>query len=827
MERGVILCERGQVEQGVHSFVRALEQAAPEEADLERSLRLLLAGWGPLLHPRRAVLELGPQEEDQDLHADGIHFSPDGKTLATVSSKGQLRLWDAATGRPVSRIISLRGESNRVLFSPDSRRLLIGTEGRTFHFYDAGTGRPVAAALRSPGPLLGVAFGPAGDLLAAGKDRKLYRWRPGSDSPGAPVPLPGDWLAFNPSGTLAAVLTRESGVVLVEAAGGKRRGKPLPGKAAWALFSPDGKIILTDSGKGGIRAWEVDTGKALGKPLPAAAALSPDGRTVLGITDETAAQLFNTATGEPLGAPLEHVRQVERVAFGPDGRSVLTTSRGEIFLWDPTGGGQRGRPLLHRNQVSAVAYSPDGRTVASGGLFDARVFLWDVDAAHSFSAPLPHPGGVDRLAVSRDGRQLLTACSSSPRPEVRIRTDGGGPRIPGIRSSLHPSTEVRLWDLATGRQVAGPLREGQVERLTEDGLHCLTRARGGGLQLWDVRQGQRVGRPWKLSGGGKELVLSPDNSRAAEVVKPASGRGKQSVRLWDMATGRLVGKALEHPGTIEAVAFSPDGRTILTGGGWANPALLPLENWDGSEDYLKRIRRGEEELRKRGEVLRRGEVRFWDAATGQPRGAVLNQKNGVQAVAFSPDGAIALLRSGAEWWCLDVARGTVFADALHRRGQVQALSPDAKHVLLTRKGQEARLWELRKGQAAGPPLRDPGPLDVVAFSPDGRLLLLVNHTERARFWDPFTGLPVGPFLPHEQVNAIAFSRDGRSCFTAGEDGRVCRWRVPAPMVGPLERIRLWAQVHTAMETDDSGAAESLTWQRLEELWQKLQREPPR
>ena len=817
MERGVVLCQGGQVEQGIHSFVRALEQLDNEEPDLERSLRLLVAGWGPLLHPLRAVLPLCPQTEEAP-QTRAVGFSPDSRTVATLSDR-DVRLWQAGTGQAIGKPLVVQGRL--FAFSRDSRRLLVVTDQKALHLLDARTAATIVPAPMHPGPIQAVVFTPTGDLLAAGEDRKVYRWRPGTAGAGEVPALPGDWLAFSADGALVAVQTRAPAVLVLDTTRLLPRGKPLPGKTGSVEFSPDGSTVLIDAGPG-WRAWDVATGTPRGKPLRAAAVvLSPDGRAAAGITDEVTVRLFDTKTGQPLGEPMEHVRQVNRVLFDPAGRSVLTTTLdSEVFLWGPRSGGSLGRPLLHRNRVCAAAFSPDGRTVLTADLFDTQAYLWDVARRSPVGKALRHPGGVDRLVVSPDAARLLSASAGKPRPEVTVRLDGGGPRMPGLRGHLHPADQARLWDLASGKLLSGPLGDGPVRHLATDARHFLVADQQRSLRLWDVVAAGPVGQAPPLAAE----VYSPDGKRAVEL--PRNQAGQRSVaRLLDTRTGQQVGQVLRHPGAILAAAFSSDGSALVTAGTWDHPELLPIHNWDGSEEYLQKMKRREKELRQRGEVLHRGEAAVWLAANGARRGEVLTFPTPIREVRLSSGARMALLVGDEGLWCLDLDKGTTFASEVYRHGRVRELSPDGRYALLMRQGGAARLWDLHRGRPAGEPLRNPGALDQVAFSPSGRLLLVVNETARARFWDTLSGLPVGLPLPHRQVNAVAVTPDGSTCLTAGEDGRVLRWRVAEPVRGSPRRVRLWAEVHTALATDDSGALDALTWQRRDQLWQELQREP--
>ena len=109
-------------------------------------------------------------------------------------------------------------------------------------------------------------------------------------------------------------------------------------------------------------------------------------------------------------------------------------------------------------------------------------------------------------------------------------------------------------------------------------------------------------------------------------------------------------------------------------------------------------------------------ARLWDVATGQPIGLPFRHDYPVWAVAFSPDGQTILTGSGDdEPFYADHDRWTVATDSGGRRFHGGAAS----------KG-EARLWDLRTGKQEGAPLPHPGSVASVQFSRDGRLLLTVG-----------------------------------------------------------------------------------------------------
>ena len=164
---------------------------------------------------------------------------------------------------------------------------------------------------------------------------------------------------------------------------------------------------------------------------------------------------------------------------------------------------------------------------------------------------------------------------------------------------------------------------------------------------------------------------------------PGSGRGVQpgqqdradrqhqdrTARLWDATTGRPLGLPMIHQGALQAVAFSPDGKTVLT----------------GSTDKTARL---------------------WDAATGRPFGLPMTHQGAVWAVAFSPDGKTVLTGSEdrtARLWDAATGRPLGLPMTSSWPGLAVAFSPDGKTVLTGSWDRTARLWDAATGRPLGPP----------------------------------------------------------------------------------------------------------------------------
>jgi RNA polymerase sigma factor (sigma-70 family) len=663
--------------------------------------------------PEAALLRLGTRRFRHPGTALALALSPDEKTVLTIGSEG-LFAWDGATGKEhwsvrgrdhFETLTFSVGESQLIVL-PGSQRAVTAT-ATGFVLWDLATGKSEIRTAGPAGPAAPAGLGRrrrdgfrAVDVAKVGKTLAL-----GSPTEIVLCDLDGKErtrIAIRP-------VARQNATI-------DNRLLPLDG-FGYPHFAPDGKslAVITSDDPEVVRLCDLDGGEvrriSLSK-LYLDSAFSPDGKLLAVAERDDTVRVYETATGErKYEWPVKITRQqanenyIFTIRFSPDGRTVAAAASDKlIHLWDPATGKKLGELEGHAWYPRGLAFTKDSKTLYSTG-WDGDIRRWDVAARKQ----LPLPQGIRGTALA----------AASPDGKTVIYADG--------------DHNLRLVDAATGAErsvITIPGLDPDQVAFRADAKQMAVGGKAGTnvvVAVVDLST-RKVLKRFEWPKGNdphasvEDLAFSPDGRRLAAITFRQS-----TVRVWDLTAGKdpVIFRHLEG----YSLSFSPDGRTLITGG------------WDKM-------------------------IRFWDPADGKLKKEFLavlpdnvRRAGGrddvrVFAVAYSPDGTrIAGADLGGRLWIWD-------ADTMKPRAITET--------------------------------KDIPRYNTLAWSPDGLWVATGGAVGKVFVWDGWSGQLVWDRGKHRtNLFRVSFGKDDRTLVSGADDGLGYRWDLRPKDVPNEKPAALW------------------------------------
>ncbi|MCT2544744.1 WD40 repeat domain-containing protein [Streptomyces atratus] len=488
-------------------------------------------------------------------------FSRDSRTLAVICDNGVVSLWDITRPGQPRRAGSLRspdvsGRPGGADFSPDGTLLAVGryappdasqAHGSLVLWDIRDRARPTLLKVRrNVYDSTSVRFAPDGRTLVS--------------STGI--------VSFRDDAVNSDSVTHTSGATLwdVSRSAALRRLTRLPRVDEDPSFSRDGRLLVTRRHRT-VQIWDVKT-PATPRELSSWTAhkdyvttveFSPDGRTLAtGSADRTIALWDVSDRAHPTeSARLNgHTSTVETLRFTADGHSIVSADWDRIIQWDPVGGGlpRAVATLGGKTSLTSAAFTPDGRTLATAG-YDQAVTLYDmsVPTGPRRTAAAAMPGFVTDIAISSDGR-LLAAGDRLGNVLIWDIRDRARPRkVTDLSRDTDPITSV---DFGKGG-----------ESVIVSGAE--TYFSPGRATMWDIRE---HGRPRAVGTFNDVSTVQAAHFGAKGTLVALPG---SSTFLWPADNSY---EAVELEDSNGSSAFSPDGRTLATGGSQHDIILWDIED---------------------------------------------------------------------------------------------------------------------------------------------------------------------------------------------------------------------------------------------------------
>jgi WD40 repeat protein len=614
-------------------------------------------------------------------------LSPDGKWVATGSTNGDVKIWDARSGDQSGKARQHRGKVLALSFSADGKYLATGcgrqpdarqSEEGVVHFYSVDKPEPIWwRPINSPATA--VAISPDNQVVVGGGyDVRFWTSAKGNeigrgdntDSMARIVfdPKVSDQLIIcNPSGSLALLNSHEF-----------NRNNEHLSPQGWVVgtgFRPDG-LVFTANVDGTIRLWH------------------PPKRT------------FELRTFRP-----EKGNGVLCVDFRPDGQAIaLGTRDGLVYYYPSLDGKAQAAEFVaasdpasrQRMQIIDVRFSDDGR----------RIFARDIHLRSFVFAPnnpkTSLSNKLDFLALAADGRTALQQNAKDFTYNLRdIDSDQNIGRPFVIERKLWPTistTDVDDEFLLRVKPADISLDRSRVVMIDHDGL----------AHLVDTNSGRAVGEPFKheiegVQDGIRSVAFSPTG-------KYVLTRSPRAHAVWSAETGALIDIQHNRIG-VQVSRFSPNGNLVLAGTNFNSgqvwnlegKPMLPLPILHGSQVWgINANADGSAIVTASYDRT----ARLWDTATSKQLGPSMAHLVGVSDAMFAPDGTMVLTGSWDGTACLwpvpkplpdDEPRITAWIETMTGlRVSENGAAEKGLAVLMTAKEWNARKIDLDK--LGGPPI---------------------------------------------------------------------------------------------------------------------------
>jgi WD40 repeat protein len=343
-----------------------------------------------------------------------------------------------------------------------------------------------------------------------------------------------------------------------------------------------------------------------------------------------------------------------------------------------------------------------------------------------------HPAYANKHIFVRNDRELVCASLAAEQP-IATNTQAAAPKI-----------SSRVLAGTTGPETI----QAQSLAISSDGLMLALGSGWGTVKLIELSTGKELPAPAPHNDWVCAVAFSPDGkllvSAGGSEFTPARNGNRTSaeIKLWDVTKRAERGRLVGHTNKIFSAVFSPDGTTLAT----------------GSADQS---------------------VRLWDVEAMKERAALKGHTDAIRCVAFSSDGnTLASASSDRTVKLWNTATGTEIGSLKGHEEEVLsvAISPNGHTIATGSADWTVRLWDMptRREQAVLKGHR--GAVYCVVFSSDGRTLATGSGDETIKLWNVAARSETSMLRGHDSgVSAIAFVPGEKALVSAGVDDAVRIW----------------------------------------------------
>ncbi|BBM86652.1 protein kinase domain-containing protein [Candidatus Uabimicrobium amorphum] len=572
-----------------------------------------------------------------------ISFSPDGNFLVFNTCNNSLLIHDLITKK--DRKVTFPSRVDSVTFSPDGKYVAVGLENNKVYLYDIDQdvkylfeghcGSIEQVVFNCQGTLLAsaakdfkikiwdlsthqllhtfeghnalinaIAFSPDGTILvSASCDRAVRTWNISTKQ--QELLFEGTFysVAFHPNQNSVALASKDNDVIIVNLET-KQEEYKFRGHCDYVFstaFSKDGKYLASASCDKSVKIWNFETRKQVYAIEETffynSIAFNPNYETIACNSENYTTKMWKLGKNKPVHNFRGHSDYILSVLF--EGQFVVSGSWDTtVRIWDTTNK-HATKVVTCGSPVNSISLNRDNTLVAAGT--HNAIELYNIQTLQKVSVLEGHSGPLSSLVFSADNNYII---SGSLDTTIRIWDIGSKKEMSILNDhsdyikslALHPNGKtlfsgswdktVRVWDLEKRTSSIFDTHDSPVDSITisPDGL--LLASLGKTVKLWDIQKNKQILVIALESSEVVSLAFSPRNSLIA------LGLENGNILLQEIITGKQVFSFEGHNESVKSIAFSKDGKYIVSGSSdhivkiWRLPRI---ELFKYSETFNKNI----------------------------------------------------------------------------------------------------------------------------------------------------------------------------------------------------------------------------------------------
>lgn len=668
--------------------------------------------------PPCAVARLGSMRLRHPESVISAVFSRDGRSLLTIDLYSTVRLWDSSTGKLIRNCGQVTGQGMLLHATANTGRVAAISYSQEIR--DKAYRKWATVSIRQwpwdkeskrlelpDRYICAVAFAPGGKRIVLGGEPK------------------------QPQQVVREEMT-EDGVHTIHLGGG------LPEKIEYR----EEQCYLA--------IWDALVGKELHrlrgqKGGICQVSLSSDGRLLASLAEDGSVFIWDMSSGKKLRELARPSGGFSRAGFRPGTTTVACgDTDGNIVFFGAKNGKEKLRLNISAREVDLLAFSPDGKILAAQRDFGKRVHLLDAATGKKLAELSSHSLWAKCLAFSPDSRLLVVGSADQT---VSIW------EMPKAKLRLLPGGHLGL--------ITGIAFSPDGGMLLSSGMH------DHAIRFWDVRTGRETRRITAGEDTLDKVAFSPDGSCLASL-----SFFKSHIHAMSLGAEGLQERKFSVRGefgsiySLDAVAFSPDARTVVVGTG-PMMSVSELALWDvptGKKTASFAIGKPEERngMMQRRPTRRTGEMKFSRAGL---LAAVVTERTFMGA-------AVVLAVYDRK-----TSKSVCEVGLEHRRPISLCFSHDGS-FLAAMFDKKIRVWDPRTGEEVRVISHRDLPNGIMSFSHDGSIIFVGCADGTVRLCSGRTGKPVAAVRGHSgRIIKMLLSPDGQLLATAGEESTIVIWDV--------------------------------------------------